>query len=93
LQKEAAVLDLVVWAFVTALVTPLALSLAWKLISGIGKWLGFGVFQVLEDTEPRRHLHPLVFDAPSGSFFMTGKTRRRRVERSPAPHWRRFPEL
>jgi hypothetical protein len=36
------VVDLVFWSFVIALI-PVALGLAWELISGLGAWIGRGL--------------------------------------------------
>ena len=54
---------LVLWSFVISL-TPVALGLAWKLTSGIGRWIGLRLAQAFEGYERWRPLHPLSSDPP-----------------------------
>jgi hypothetical protein len=67
------VIELVLWSFVMAL-TPVALGLAWKLISGIGRLIGIGLSRAFESAEQWRSLRPLRFDSPSSSISMAGGT-------------------
>ena len=66
-------LDLVLWSFVIAL-TPVALGLAWKLISRVGDLIGLGLSRAFEDAKQWRPLHPLSFSPPSGSLSTAGRT-------------------
>jgi hypothetical protein len=50
--------DLVLWSFVIAL-TPVVLGLAWKLVSGIGNWIGLVISGPFEEAEPWEPLRPL----------------------------------
>jgi hypothetical protein len=70
---EANVLDLVLWSFVIAL-TPVALGLAWKLISGIGDRISLGPSRAFESVEQPSRLRAVNFNLPSGSISMAGKT-------------------
>ena len=53
--------DFVLWSFVIAL-TPVALGLAWKLVSGIGNWIGLVISGPFEKEEPWEPLRPLSSD-------------------------------
>jgi hypothetical protein len=61
--SEATVIGLVLWSFVITL-TPVALGLAWKLISGIGRLIGLRLARAFAGAEPWRSLRPLRFDPP-----------------------------
>ena len=50
--------DLVRWSFVIAL-TPMALGLAWRLISSIGNWIVLGLSRHSLNDEPRRLPHTI----------------------------------
>jgi hypothetical protein len=75
------VVNLVFWSFAVAL-TPVAMGLAWKLVSEIPHWIALGLSRAFEDAEPWGPLRPLNFDPPSGCIAMTGKTSRRGTGRS-----------
>jgi hypothetical protein len=61
--SEDPVIWLVLWSFVITL-TPVALGLAWKLISGIGRLIGLRLSRAFESAEQWRSLRPLSFDPP-----------------------------
>jgi hypothetical protein len=67
------VIWLVFWSFVLAL-TPLALGLAWELISGIGRLIGLGLSRAFEGDKRRRSPRPLRFDPSSTYLSMAGRT-------------------
>jgi hypothetical protein len=81
--------DLVFWSFVVAL-TPVALGLAWKLVSGIGNWIGLVISRPFEDDEQWGPLRPLSFNPPSGSISVAGMTPGLEAGRSAAPSRRRL---
>jgi hypothetical protein len=83
------VIWLVFWSFVITL-TPVALGLSWKLISGIGRLIGLGLSRAFEGAERWRSLHPLSFDPPSSPVLMAGRTPCPGAGRSLAPD-RRVP--
>jgi hypothetical protein len=58
------VVDLVLWSFVIAM-TPVALGLAWKLISGLGAWIGRGLSRAFEDVKQWRSLRHVSFNKQS----------------------------
>jgi len=76
--------DFVLSLFMMAL-TPWALALAWKLISGIGDLIGLRLSRAFEVAEQRRPPGPLNFNAPSGCISMAGKTPIRCSGRFSAP--------
>jgi hypothetical protein len=81
------VIWLVLWSFVLA-ITPVALGLTWKLISGIGRLIGLRRSRVFEGAEQWRSLRPLSFDPPSSSLSMAGSTPRPGTGQSLAPDHR-----
>jgi hypothetical protein len=81
---ENAMLWLVLWSFELVL-APVALGLAWQLISWIGRRIGLGLVRAVEGAEPRSSLHLLRLDPPSGSIPMAGRTQRLGTGRSWAP--------
>jgi hypothetical protein len=62
----------VFWSFVIAL-TPVALGLAWKLVSGIGNWIGLVISRPFEADEQWGALRPLSFYPPSGCLSTAGR--------------------
>lgn len=66
-------IDLVFWSFVIVL-APVALALAWSLISGVGDLIGLGLSRAFEGAEQRRPLRPLSLTPPPGSFWANGRT-------------------
>jgi hypothetical protein len=80
------VIDLVLWSFVVAL-TPVALGLSWRLISGVGSELS----RTFEGAEQWGSLPPLGFDPPSSSISVTGRTPRPGTGRALAPNRRGSP--
>jgi hypothetical protein len=70
--------DLVFWSFVMVLM-PVALGLAWKLISGVGNLIGLKLSRALEDAVQWGPQRPLSFNPPSGCIAMTGGTPRQRT--------------
>jgi hypothetical protein len=60
------VIELLFWVSVTSLLTPVALSLAWNLISGIGDLIGRSLSWDFEGDEQWGPLRPLSFNPPSG---------------------------
>lgn len=79
------VVNLVFWSFAVAL-TPIALGLAWKLISEIPHWIALGLSRVFEDAEPWGPPRPLNLDPPSGCIAKAGRTSRPRTARSRTPN-------
>jgi hypothetical protein len=79
--------DLVYWSFVMAL-TPVALGLAWRLISDVGDRIGLGRSRAFEDAEPRGSLPLLNFHQPSGCISVAGRTSCPGTARSWAPNRR-----
>ena len=72
---------LVLWSFVMAL-TPLALGLAWKLISGMGRLIGLRLARALEGAEPWRSPRPSSFDRESSSVSWLALLRVRQPDHS-----------
>jgi hypothetical protein len=65
--------DLVLWSFGLAL-APVALGLTWKLVCGIGNWIGHEISRLFEVDEQLDPLRSLSFNPPSGSFSTAGRT-------------------
>jgi hypothetical protein len=70
---------LVLWSFVTAL-TPVALGLAWKLTSAVGRRIGLGLAQAVASAERSTSLPPLRCEPRPSSLSVTGRTQRLRTK-------------
>jgi hypothetical protein len=81
------VFELVIWSFAVAL-APVALGLAWKLVSGMGNWVGLGVSRAFESVEQRGPRHPLDFNPPSCPTSMAARALYPGIGRSWAPNCR-----
>ena len=72
---------LVLWSFVMAL-TPVALGLAWKLISGMGRLIGLRFARAFEGAEQWRSPRPPSFDRESSSVSWLALLRVRQPDHS-----------
>ena len=75
--------NLVGWSFMIAL-TPLALGLAWKLLSHVGNWIVLGLSRHSLNDEPRRLAHTIRRQDTSGYLSVSGRNPCMRAGRSRA---------
>jgi hypothetical protein len=77
-------LDFVLWSFAIAL-TPWALSLAWKLISGVRDLNSFRQSPALQESKRRSPLYSLNLNPLSSSGSMPGRVPRSGTRQISAP--------